>query len=164
MQLDDNGKARIICEELNRSPNWQYLWGDEKEIAAGIVKIYGQFSIFDDRAIDLGVRKYWEEYCGNCTLRERGSSAKLFLFLRIIYDVPETFPVEGMTENEQNALGEFGFASVPGYLALLRPLKKDINGRIVLCVPKDHSSGHGQYNGLEDYGFLLKHFPRRRIN
>ena len=165
LDSDDTGKANFVSIELERCPCWERLWGDEVEIAAGIVKICEQFSAFDNKAIELGVRQYWEKYCGSSTEDQVLNSAKVYLFLRVIFDVPETFPMKDMTRKEQSVLGEFWFQSLPGRVALLWPLKKDSTGKIVLSTSQSPSIGsHGPYEGLEDYKFLSKHFPRRVVS
>ena len=132
--LDESGKANIVSNELLRSPCWESLYGDESEIASGVVKIYQQLSVIDDQAIEKGVRRFWTKYCGRANQTQILNSSKVYVFLRVLYDVPATFPKKAMTEREEYSLGEFAFESSPGQMALLWPLKREANGRLVLMT------------------------------
>jgi hypothetical protein len=166
LKLPHEAQVRFVVNELRRCPSWLDFSPGETQIRCGIVRICHGLEPLDTATLNEGVAEYWSEYCaigGQINDPEilTENAAKVFLLVRVVFDVPERYPVSAdMSVGPFMATAE-NLANI-GQISLLWPLVKGPEGDLVIAGSNELGTYSGSpYDGVKDFAFMAKHFSRR---
>jgi len=126
LKVDASG-AQIVYSELQRCPSWQEIRGDEVEFRQGITRLYLGLGHYNTETIKKGIQDY---IASNKPLSPEAfnAEAKIFAFLRVIFDVPAGYiKIKG-----DEHYGSWGSPVKDGEVNLLWPYSKDNAGNLTL--------------------------------
>jgi hypothetical protein len=159
--LSSAQKGKFIVGELDRCPSWLCAESYEVEYRAAIVRICRRLSSIDTTDLRKGVREYWQEYCTSKYHPESKfaestwNAAKVYVLIRVLFDVPDSVPWE-----EAMSTGQFNPPNRGQGVDMLWPLKKTAQGDLILVGSANGPYSGPKYDGLKDFEYVAKHFPR----
>jgi len=165
----DEEQAAQIVNELVQCPSWLLLDAQDLRGRAQIVQIYERLNRFDTTLLRKGIAEYWNRYCGRHALHLHPcvdsyvNQSKVFPLIRVLFLVPDRYPFD-----DEMSWGGFFPDDYPedGKGVLLSwPIENGPNG-VPLLVGTQSTGGFvgPGYDGLRDFDFIAKHFPRRTLS
>lgn len=153
--LVDKEGARLVWQELRRCPCWLDFREDETEFRTGITRLYRSLSPHGTGTIREGIRYYLSEFQGDRP-EEFSARAKVFAFLRVVFDVPEGY-LQGA-----RAFGSWGAPWRDGQINLLWPYSLDSGGGLSLTGVFPGEYAGPPYDALGEFDSFVLHYPRRK--
>ncbi len=153
--LVDKEGVRLVWQELRRCPCWLDFREDETEFRTGITRLYQSLSPHGTGTIREGIRTYLSEFQGEPP-ETFFARAKVFAFLRVIFDVPDGY-IRGAVP-----FGSWGAPLKDGAVNLLWPFSLDPKGNPSLTGVFPGECFGPPYDALGEFDSFVLYYPRRK--
>lgn len=154
---NENLSPEVIVNKLKLCPCWLEVPYNDTKRREQITKIYLDLSRHKTENLRNGIELYLEKY-NRIDNNSFLAGAKVFAFLRVIFDLPEHYKVrpEQIIHLMGNPMNE------DGTVDLMWPYSKNDQGDILLTGESPPFFSGPPYNGLADFDGLASEFGRRK--
>ena len=157
----DDAKVTSLVRLLEETPAWISVDPQDEATRRKIISSYERICEADTALLRNAVHEFWDQYCSPKSTKTnlrlwREGKARIFLLNRFAFAVPERWPAD-----PNMSFGEFVPPADKNGVNLLWPLEKDEKGRLVLKPARIEAYVGPGYDGLADFDFMAKTFPRR---
>jgi hypothetical protein len=149
--------SNFLVRELQRCPLWTRVPESDIKRRREITRIYLRLAQYNTETLRAGIASYLNSYAAPLSYEYYEASDKVFVFLRVVFDVPRRFDAT----KERLPFGLQGNPVYPDGVDLLWPFSIDTNGDLQLTGVDLGVHSGPSYDALADFDHMASRLRRR---